>query len=243
MEVHGQLVGVRLHPRDRADPGARPVRHRADAAARRAVDRAGAPRLRDRQRRLDRARGGHGPPRLHDQRDGAPARRTAASSTPSAASRDLERRELRTVAPTSFEDDPLRLVRAPALRLAARFRPRAGDARPDARRQRRGSRTSPPSGSAAGSRPTARASSRSSCSGSEPARALRARPRHRACSRASSPSSRRRSASRSSSDRQPLPLDEHLFAVVAERRRRRLPARGAARRPAPRPRQAARRGR
>ena len=75
MEVHGQLVGVRLFPRDRA------VRALAPAGIELTPPRAerstgpGPPRLRDRQRRLDRARGGHGAPGLHDQRDGDPARR------------------------------------------------------------------------------------------------------------------------------------------------------------------------
>ena len=76
---------------------------------------------------------------------------------------DLERRELRTVAPTSFADDPLRLVRA--LRFVSQL---GFELAPETEAQMheaaRVSRMSRPSGSAAGSRPTARESSRSSSS-------------------------------------------------------------------------------
>ena len=153
--------------------------HRADAAARRTVDRAGPPRLRDRQRRVDRARGGHGPSGLHDQRDGDPARRTATLIDPFGGVDDLA-----SARAAHRRPDELRGRSAPArprapVRVAARLRPRAGDRWPRCRPLRRASPTSRPSESAAGSRPTGRASSRSSCSGAKPARALRPRPRHR----------------------------------------------------------------
>ena len=101
-----------------------------------------------------------------------PARRTASLVDPFGGVADLERRELRTVGPTSFEDDPLRLVRA--LRFvsqldfdlapetlaqmeAAAPGPRARLRRADRRRDQ-------------GRR--AWASCRSCCSAGEPARAL-----------------------------------------------------------------------
>ena len=237
---HGGARAARRRAPPPARPGrprARAGRHRAHAAARRAVDRAGAPRLRDRQRRLDRARGGHGAPRLHDQRDGASGSTTAASSTRSAASTTSSAGELRTVGPTSFEDDPLRLVRALRFVSQLGFDLAPETAGADARGRARASPTSPPSGSAAGSRPTGRASSRSSCSG--------ASRRARSCSRATRASSPQMipefaPAIGYSLDSRPAAAAArraHLRRRPARRRQRR-PPRGAARRPAPRPRQA-----
>ena len=46
-----------------------------------------------------------------DQRDGAPARGRSTSSIRYGGQRDLEARVLRTVSPTSFAEDPLRIIR------------------------------------------------------------------------------------------------------------------------------------
>ena len=137
---------------------------------------------------------------------------------------------LRTVTPESFREDPLRILRG--LRLVSQLfvRARAGDACPDARR---GGRAPGMSGGA---------DRRRRCGGRD-GRAVEAAARdasgRRPCGsrarRARSPrwcrSSPRRSATRVASPRQPLTLDEHLFAVAQCGRRRRddaaRPARGA----------------
>ena len=97
------------------------------------------------------------------------------------------------------------------------------------RRARPGSRTSRPSGSAAGSRRTAWASSRSSCSAASRARRSGS-PATPACSSRSSPSSRRRSATRSRHDAAAAPARRAHLRRRAERRGRRRPPRGAPRR-------------
>ena len=107
---------------------------------------------------------------------------------------DLERRVLRTVSPSSFAEDPLRLVRALRFVSQLGFEPRRVDAAADARRGERRSGSSRASASAAASPPTGWASSRSCCSdGSRRARCgSRAT---RACSSSSCRSSSARSAS------------------------------------------------
>ena len=143
---------------------------------------------------------------------------------------DLERRELRTVGPTSFADDPLRLVRALRFVSQLGFEPRSRDAGPDACEARRAVPMSPPSGSGAGSRPTGRESSRSSCSVAS--RAARCgSPGTRESSRRSSRSSPPAIGYKLESDRQPLPLDEHIFAVVQNAADGRRHARGETRVP------------
>ena len=72
--VAGQRVGVRLLPARPALRALAPAGIEFAPPRRRALDRAGPPRLRDRRRRLDLARAGHGAPRLHDQRDREAAR-------------------------------------------------------------------------------------------------------------------------------------------------------------------------
>ena len=91
--------------------GARAGRDRVRAAAARALDRPGPARLRDRRRPLGERRGRPRPPRLHRQRDRAPARRRRGSSTRSTAAPISSAGVLRTVGPRSFAEDPLRLVR------------------------------------------------------------------------------------------------------------------------------------
>ena len=98
------------YPRDRACARLAPAGIELAPPRREVSTGPGPPRLRDR-RRPDRVRRGRPrPPRLHDQRDGAPARRRHADRS-LRRPRDLEARRLRTVSPTSFAEDPLRLVR------------------------------------------------------------------------------------------------------------------------------------
>ena len=86
---------------------------------------------------------------------------------------DLERRELRTVAPTSFEEDPLRMRARAALRLAARLRPDAGDAGADADERAAASPTSPAERIGGGIKADGLGELSKLLLGREPARALR----------------------------------------------------------------------
>ena len=111
MEVHGQLVGVRLYPSDRgirvlAPAGIEltpPRAERSTGAGHRdfvIVSEASISLEEDMKRR--------------DFTINAMARRLTDGTLldPFDGVRDLERRQIRTVAPTSFVEDPLRLVRA-----------------------------------------------------------------------------------------------------------------------------------
>ena len=161
MEVHGQLVGVRLHPSDRevralvpagidltppraersTGPGHRDFAIMSDASIELAEDMA-----------------------RRDFTINAMARRLEDGSLldPFGGVDDIGRRQLRTVGPTSFEDDPLRLVRA--LRFVSQLDfDLAPETLAQMRRPHRVLLTSQPSGSEAGSAPTPRVSSRSSC--------------------------------------------------------------------------------
>ena len=71
MEVHGQLVGVRLHPRDRAVRALVPTGIELTPPRAERSTGPGTSRLRDRRRSRRSGRGGHGATRLHRQRDGA----------------------------------------------------------------------------------------------------------------------------------------------------------------------------
>ena len=161
--VAGRPVGVRHYPRDRAIARARP----------------GGIELAPPRREVSTGPGRHDfeivvdpaapveedlrAPRLHDQRDGAASRRRRGSSTRTAGGRTSSAASLRTVSPSSFAEDPLRIVRG--LRFVSQL-----DLDPTRRRsrrcatRRRASRSSRASGSAAGSPPTGSASCRSSCS-------------------------------------------------------------------------------
>ena len=182
MEVHGQLVGVRLHPSDRAVRALVPAG--IDLTPPRA-ERSTGPGHRDFAIVSDASIELEEDMARRDFTINAMARRLADGSLvdPFGGVDDLERRQLRTVGPTSFEDDPLRLVRA--LRFvsqldfelapetlsqmhARRSRPCARVRRADRRRDQ-------------GRRP-----GRALEAAAGPAACPRARPRarHRACSRA-----------------------------------------------------------
>ena len=244
MEVHGQLVGVRLFPRDRA------IRALAPAGIELTPPRAerstgpGPPRLRDRQRR--RRSGSRRTWRAGTSR----STRWRSGSTAATLRRPVRRRRrpraARRSAPSARRastEDPLRLVRA--LRFVSQL---GFDLAPETVAQMRGGR--------AGPRARLGRADRRRDQGRRAGRALEApartraragaapRARHRRAHRRSSPSSRPRSATRSTPERQPLPLDEHIFAVVQNAADAGATPRGAARLPAPRSRQAAgRRGR
>ena len=111
MQVHGQLVGVRLHPNDRAVRALVPAG--IDLTPPRA-ERSTGPGHRDFAIVSDASIELEEDMARRDFTINAMARRLADGSLvdPFGGIADLERRQLRTVGPTSFEDDPLRLVRA-----------------------------------------------------------------------------------------------------------------------------------
>ena len=120
LEVAGQRVGVRLYPRDRAARALAPAGIEFAPPRTERSTGPGPPRLRHRRRRLGPARGRHGAPRLHRQRDGAQPRRRTSSSTRSAGAADLERGVLRTVSADELPRTiPLRIVRG--LRLVSQL--------------------------------------------------------------------------------------------------------------------------
>ncbi len=211
MEVHGQLVGVRLHPRDRAvralapagieltppraerstGPGHRDfaivsgasIELEEDMARRDFTINAMAIRLEDGT--------------LVDPFDGVD---------------DLARRELRTVAPTSFEDDPLRIVRA--LRLVSQL---DFDLTSDTERQMRACAPGIAHVSAERIGGGIKADGQGELSklllGAKPARALLLA-RDTGALTWVIPEFAEAVGYALDSDRQPLPLEEHLFAVV-----------------------------
>ena len=111
MQVHGQLVGVRLHPNDRAVRALVPAG--IDLTPPRA-ERSTGPGHRDFAIVSDASIELADDMARRDFTINAMARRLADGSLvdPFGGIDDLEHRQLRTVGPTSFEDDPLRLVRA-----------------------------------------------------------------------------------------------------------------------------------
>ena len=118
LEVHGQLVGVRLHPRDPAVRGLVPAgieltpprAERSTGPGHRDFEIVGDPTVTVEE---DMAR--------RDFTVNAMARRlsTGELRDPFGGIADLARRELRTVSPHSFREDPLRLVRG--LRLVSQL--------------------------------------------------------------------------------------------------------------------------
>ena len=119
MEVHGQLVGVRFHPRDTSVRAAAPSGIELTPPRTRAEHRARPPGLRDRRRPVGLDRGRHGPPRLHRQRDGAGGSRPASSSIRSAAGATSSAGCCARSTRESFAEDPLRILRG--LRLVSQL--------------------------------------------------------------------------------------------------------------------------
>jgi tRNA nucleotidyltransferase/poly(A) polymerase len=118
LEVHGQLVGVRLHPRDRAVRALAPAGIELTPPR---AERSTGPGHRDFEIVADPAIPIEDDMARRDFTVNAMARRleTGELVDPFGGVRDLARRELRTVAPRSFEDDPLRLLRG--LRLVSQL--------------------------------------------------------------------------------------------------------------------------
>ena len=111
MEVHGQLVGVRLYPRDRGIRGLAPAGIELTPPR---AERSTGPGHRDFAIVSDASITLEEDMARRDFTINAMAIRLDGGDLldPFGGVADLERRELRTVGPTSFADDPLRLVRA-----------------------------------------------------------------------------------------------------------------------------------
>ena len=111
LEVHGQLVGVRLHAKDRAIRSLAPAGIEFTPPR---AERSTGPGHRDFAIVSDASIGLEEDMARRDFTINAMAIRLSDGTLvdPFRGVEDLERRELRTVAPTSFADDPLRLVRA-----------------------------------------------------------------------------------------------------------------------------------
>ena len=161
--MHGQLVGVRFHPRDREIRALVPAGIELTPPR---AERSTGPGHRDFAIVADPTIAIEDDMARRDFTVNAIARRleTGELVDPFDGVGDLERRELRTVSPDSFREDPLRILRG--LRLVSQL----GFTLPPrpwrrCTRTRAGSATSRPSGSVVGSRRTGWASSRSSCSG------------------------------------------------------------------------------
>jgi tRNA nucleotidyltransferase (CCA-adding enzyme) len=111
MEVHGQLVGVRLYPHDRAVRALAPAGIELTPPR---AERSTGPGHRDFAIVSDPSIGLEEDMARRDFTINAMAIRLADGTLvdPFGGVADLDRRQLRTVGPTSFDEDPLRLVRA-----------------------------------------------------------------------------------------------------------------------------------
>ena len=118
MEVHGQLVGVRFYPRDRAIRALAPAGIELTPPRR---ERSTGPGHRDFEIVADASVAIEDDMARRDFTINAMARRLASGTLvdPFGGEADIERRELRTVGPHSFEEDPLRILRG--LRLVSQL--------------------------------------------------------------------------------------------------------------------------
>ena len=223
LEPHGRTeelvvaerpVGVRFYPRDSRGAAARARGDRARAAAARGVDRARPPRLRDRRRPDRVGRGRPLSPRLHDQRDGAPARRRRSSSIPTAAQRDLEARD----AAHGVADAASPRIRCGSSAGCASSRSSTSIPTPETLEQmrQRGGRRAARLGRADRRRARRRRDGRAVEAAARRAsrEGARDRPRHRRARRSCCRSSRPRSASTRRAATTAMTVDEHTFAVV-----------------------------
>jgi len=211
MQVHGQLVGVRLHPDDRAVRALVPAG--IDLTPPRA-ERSTGPGHRDFAIVSDASIELEEDMARRDFTINAMARRLADGSLvdPFGGIADLERRQLRTVGPTSFEDDPLRLVRA--LRFVSQL---DFDLAPETLSQMHDAAPGLAHVSAerigGGIKADAQGELSKLLLGRKPARALYLARDTGVLTRVI-PEFAPAIGFALGSDRQPLPLDEHLFAVA-----------------------------
>jgi len=211
MEVHGQLVGVRLYPRD---PAVRALVPAGIELTPPRAERSTGPGHRDFAIVSDPSIGLEEDMARRDFTINAMAIRLAdgALVDPFDGVEDLERRRLRSVGPTSFEDDPLRLVRA--LRFVSQL---DFDLAPETEAQMRAAAAGLAHVSAERIGGGIKADGQGELSklllGRGPARALRLA-RDTGVLVEMIPEFGPAIGYPASSERQPLPLEEHLFAVV-----------------------------
>ena len=210
MEVHGQLVGVRLYPRDHGIRGLAPAGIELTPPR---AERSTGPGHRDFAIVSDASIALEEDMARRDFTINAMAIRLDGGDLldPFGGVADLERRELRTVGSTSFADDPLRIVRAlrfvsqlgfglaPETRAQLEANARAGPCLGRADRRRDQGRWA---GRALEAAPRARART-----------GAPARPGHRSSTQVI-PEFAAAIGYKLDSERQPLPLEEHIFAVV-----------------------------
>jgi len=213
MEVHGQLVGVRFHPRDPAVRDLTPVGIELTPPR---AERTTGPGHRDFAIVADPSIPLEEDMARRDFTVNAMARRleTGELIDPFGGVRDLARRELRTVSPTSFREDPLRLLRG--LRLVSQLGfDLTGETLVQMTMDADGLRHV--SGERIGGGIAADGMGELSrlLLGREPARALRLA-RDTGVLVAFLPELSRVIGYHVDTDRQPVPLDEHLFRVVQE---------------------------
>ena len=211
MQVHGQLVGVRLYPSDRAVRALVPSG--IDLTPPRA-ERSTGPGHRDFAIVSDASIDLQEDMARRDFTINAMARRLEDDTLidPFGGVDDLARRQLRTVAPSSFEDDPLRLVRA--LRFVSQL---DFDLAPETLAQMRDAASGLAHVSAerigGGIRTDGQGELSKLLLGQEPGRALRLARDTGVLTRVI-PEFASAIGFALGSERQPLALDEHLFAVV-----------------------------
>jgi tRNA nucleotidyltransferase (CCA-adding enzyme) len=211
MEVHGQLVGVRLYPHDGA---VRSLVPRGIELTPPRAERSTGPGHRDFAIVADPSVSVADDMGRRDFTVNAMARRLEAGELvdPFGGVADVARRELRTVRPTSFREDPLRLLRG--LRLVSQLGfSVGGETLAQMRIDADGLRHVSAERIGGGIATDELGELSRLLLGREPRRALRLA-RDTGVLVAVLPEFREAIGYRIDSDRQPLPLDEHAFAVV-----------------------------
>ncbi|HEX5584480.1 CCA tRNA nucleotidyltransferase [Gaiella sp.] len=211
MEVHGQLVGVRFHP---SDPAIRALVPRGIELTPPRIERSTGPGHHDFEIVADGSASIADDMRRRDFTVNALARRleTGELVDPCGGVADLERRELRTVSNASFREDPLRILRG--LRLVSQLGFMLAPATlAQMRAEAQGLRHVSGERVGGGIALDGLGELSKLLLGARPAEALRLA-RDTGALVAVMPEFQAAIGLRLDSDRQPLPLDEHLFAVV-----------------------------
>jgi tRNA nucleotidyltransferase (CCA-adding enzyme) len=211
LEVHGQLVGVRLHPSNRAPRALAPKGIEFTPAR---VERSTGPAHKDFAIIADGTVTIEADMARRDFTVNAIARRLADGELvdPFGGRADLERRELRTVTPESFADDPLRILRG--LRLVSQLGfTLAPETWAQMERNAAGLAHVSPERIGGGLAADGMGELSKLLIGREPARALRIA-RDTGALILIIPDYAAAIGYSLGSPRQPTPLDEHLFAVV-----------------------------
>ena len=209
--MHGQLVGVRLHPHDREVSALAPAGIELTPPR---AERSTGPGHRDFAIVSDASIGLHEDMSRRDFTVNAIARRLEDGTLvdPFGGLGDLARRELRTIGRHSFREDPLRLVRALRFVSQLGFVP-SGETVAQMRLEAGGLAHVSPERIGGGIAADAMGELSKLLLGREPARALRLA-RDTGILVQMIPEFEPAIGYRLDSERQPLPLDEHVFSVV-----------------------------